>query len=123
MCHFELERTGNPIGSQKIKLELTKLNRIRRGLVREEPSVAQTFLASRAVENDMMRQQQRMLNDLNESQAQKKRANAELLALQNKVKTAKQSLRDLTALTEEEKSTLLATAEFLGKGVTKIRRR
>ena len=30
---FELERTGNPLGVQKIKTEITKLNRIRRGIV------------------------------------------------------------------------------------------
>ena len=30
---FEWERTGNPLGVQKIKTEITKLNRIRRGIV------------------------------------------------------------------------------------------
>ena len=102
---FELERTGNPLAVQTMRHELTKLNRIRRGLVRETPALAQTFLASRSAETDLMQKQQRMINDLNESEATKRRTNTALVALQNKVRTAKKSLNKLTALAEEANTT------------------
>ena len=57
-----------------------------------------------------------MLNDLNESEAIKRKSNTELVALQNKIQAVKRSLDDLNKLMEEENTIKRATAEYLGQG-------
>ena len=69
----ELERTGNVRPFQQMQHEMTKLNRIRRDIARESPALAQTFLDCRASEAELLRKQQRMLNDLDESEALNRR--------------------------------------------------
>ena len=90
---------------------MTKLNRIRRGLVRETPSLAHTFLAARAAESDLMRKQHGMLNDVNESEATKRRTNTELVACQSKVLKAKKSFHNLTELVDEGNAMKRAIAD------------
>ena len=56
-----------------------------------------------------------MLNDLNESEAPKRKSNTELVALQIKIQAAKRSLDVLNNIVEEEHTIKRATAEYLGK--------
>ena len=105
--------SGNVLAVQKIELEISKTKRIRRGIIRETPSVAHAFLTARSVDMDLMRRQQRMLNDLNE--AMKRNSNTELVALQNKSETARRPVEYLNKLVEEEHTIKRATAEYLGE--------
>ena len=99
-----------------MRCELTKLNRARRQLVRDTPTFANTFLVTRAAEDSQVRTQQRMLCELNESKAAKRRKDNELEKLRRDILQAKKYLKTITAQAEDANATTISTPEYLGQG-------
>ena len=97
--------------------ELTKLNRERRQLVRVEPAVASAFLAMRAEEDKQVREQQRMVRELNESEEAKRRSDKELKDLKNEIARHRKQLRDISAQVEDATASMITTPEYLGQGL------
>ena len=72
-----------------MRLELSKLRRERRQLAREEPTLASTLRTIQAAEKSHVRTQQRMLCELNESEAAKRRNDKEPRKLRSDIVQAK----------------------------------
>ena len=102
-----------------MRLELSKLNRERRQLAREEPTLASTFRPIRAAEDNQLRTQQRMLCELKESKAAKRRKDNELEKLRRDILQAKKYLKTITAQAEDANATTISTPEYLGQGQPK----
>ena len=99
-----------------MRLELSKLRRERRQLAREEPTLASTLRTIQAAENSHVRTQQRMLCELKESEAAKRRTANELDKLRRDILQAKKHLKTITAHAEDANATTIATPEYLGQG-------
>ena len=102
-----------------MRCELTKLNRTRSQLVRETPTFANTFLITRAAEDNQVRAQQRMLCELKESKAARRRKDNELEKLRRDILHAKKYLKTIAAQAEDANATTIATPEYLGQGQPK----
>ena len=64
-----LKDGGNPVCYQKVQTEYDKLCRQRRSIINEDPDVAEAFRQNRSFEFERVREQQRMLADLNTTDA------------------------------------------------------
>ena len=99
-----------------MRLELSKLRREHRQLARQEPTLASTFRTIQAAENSHVRTQQRMLCELKESEAAKRRTTNELDKLRRDIIQANKHLKTITAHAEDANATTIATPEYLGQG-------
>ena len=97
--------TTKPIPVQKLNIEISKLLRQRRAILNESPEMVECFQRKRESDHDMMRDQQRMINDINETERRKKQKLAEEEQLKQMYKETNKALHDLDALIEERKLT------------------
>ena len=112
----ELKQSGNPVSLQKLKTDCDKLCRQRRSIMKAEPEVAEAFRQNRSLEFARVREQQRMLADINATDADRKRRADDLRALKDDIAKKRKTLEKIERITKASGEAKRFTPSFLGKG-------